>query len=62
MAIRSNNLPALAFKIDSLLVDPERLARMRQAVERLARPQAVFNVVSIVTGTAGAQPVPPSPR
>ena len=50
VAIRCNNLPALAFKIERLLEDGERLARMRQAVARLARPHAASEIVSIVTG------------
>jgi processive 1,2-diacylglycerol beta-glucosyltransferase len=48
-AIRCNNLPALAFKIDALLDDPERIARMRGAVQRLAKPDAAAAIVSIVT-------------
>jgi processive 1,2-diacylglycerol beta-glucosyltransferase len=44
-AIRCNNLPALAFKIDQLLDDSERFERMRANVRRLARPRAAFDVV-----------------
>lgn len=51
VAVRCNNLPALAFKIDALLSDPARFARMQQAVGRLARPNAAADVVSVVTGT-----------
>ncbi len=50
VAIRCNNLPALAFKVDSLLSNPERMERMRRAVVRLARPGAAEQVVRIVTG------------
>jgi processive 1,2-diacylglycerol beta-glucosyltransferase len=50
VAIRCNNLPALAYKIDTLLSDKERFDRMRQAVRRLARPNAAADVVSLVTG------------
>ncbi|HEX7511829.1 MAG TPA: glycosyltransferase, partial [Candidatus Methylomirabilis sp.] len=57
-AIRCNNLPALAFKIDRLLADTERLARMRQAVARLARPQAAADIVSLVTNARPLQPHP----
>jgi processive 1,2-diacylglycerol beta-glucosyltransferase len=35
-AIRGNNLPALAWKVDALLEDAERLAVMRTAARRLA--------------------------
>lgn len=50
VAIRCNNLPALAYKIDTLLSDKERFDRMRQAVRRLARPNAAADVVSLVSG------------
>jgi processive 1,2-diacylglycerol beta-glucosyltransferase len=48
VAIRCNNLPALAYKIDTLLTDRERFSRMQQAVKRMARPDAAFEVVSTV--------------
>jgi processive 1,2-diacylglycerol beta-glucosyltransferase len=46
-AIRCNNLPVLAFKIDRLLDDPPRVARMTDAVRRLARPNAAADVVRL---------------
>ena len=49
VAIRCNNLPALAYKIDTLLSDKERFARRRQAVRRLAHPNAAADVVSLVS-------------
>jgi processive 1,2-diacylglycerol beta-glucosyltransferase len=48
VGIRCNNLPALAYKIDTLLSDQERFSKMQQAVKRLARPHAAFEVVSTV--------------
>jgi processive 1,2-diacylglycerol beta-glucosyltransferase len=48
VAIRCNNLPALPFKIDTLLADRERFSKMQQAVKRLARPHAASEIVSIV--------------
>lgn len=45
-AIRCNNLPVLADKIDRLLGDPARLAAMRANVRRLARPRAAHDVVT----------------
>ena len=45
-AIRSNNPPALAYKIDRLLDDPARFAAMRTHALRLARPRAAFDVAS----------------
>ncbi len=45
-AIRCNNLPVLAYKIDQLLDDPERLSTMKANVRRLARPQAACTIVN----------------
>jgi processive 1,2-diacylglycerol beta-glucosyltransferase len=45
-AIRCNNLPVLAYKIDRLLDDPERLATMRANVRRLARPHAAREIIT----------------
>jgi processive 1,2-diacylglycerol beta-glucosyltransferase len=45
-AIRGNNLPALAWKVDALLDDPERLAGMRAAARRLAQPRAARAIVA----------------
>jgi processive 1,2-diacylglycerol beta-glucosyltransferase len=45
-AIRGNNLPALAWNVDALLDDPERLAAMRAAARRLARPAAARAIVA----------------
>jgi processive 1,2-diacylglycerol beta-glucosyltransferase len=47
-ALRCNNLPVLAYKIDRLLDDPPRMAAMRANVRRLARPRAAFEIVSKV--------------
>jgi processive 1,2-diacylglycerol beta-glucosyltransferase len=44
-AIKVNNLGTLAYKIDSLLDAPARLARLREGVARIARPRAVYDVV-----------------
>ncbi|HKS40256.1 MAG TPA: glycosyltransferase [Blastocatellia bacterium] len=44
-AIRANNLPVLAYKIDRLLDDSARLARMQESVRRIARPRAAFDIV-----------------
>ena len=46
VAIRCNNLPALAHKIDQLLDDPQRLKAMQKNVRRLARPRAAREIVS----------------
>jgi processive 1,2-diacylglycerol beta-glucosyltransferase len=50
VAIRCNNLPALAWKIDRLLDDPERLAAMRANARRLGRPHAARDIAATLTG------------
>ena len=45
VAIRCNNLPALAFKIDRMLDDPKRVAVMKSNARRLARPNAARDIV-----------------
>lgn len=45
VALRCNNLPALAWKMDQLLDDPKRLETMRQNVQRVARPAAASEIV-----------------
>ncbi|HEY9282067.1 MAG TPA: glycosyltransferase [Pyrinomonadaceae bacterium] len=45
VAIRCNNLPALAYKIDRLLSDPARFDAMRAAARRMARPDAARDIV-----------------
>jgi len=54
VAIRCNNLPALAYKIDRLLDDPARLAAMQGNVGRLARPHAARDVVATLLRAEGA--------
>ena len=46
VAIRCNNLPVLAYKIDRLLDDEVRFAAMLANATRLARPTAAFDIVS----------------
>jgi len=43
-AIRCNNLPAAAWKIAALLDDTQRLARMREAAQRMAKPRAAADI------------------
>jgi processive 1,2-diacylglycerol beta-glucosyltransferase len=43
-AIRCNNLPAAAWKIANLLDDPAKLARMRDASCKMARPTAAATI------------------
>ena len=44
-AIRCNNLPTLAFKLDRLLADPMRFATMQASVNRMAHPNAARDIV-----------------
>ncbi len=62
-AIRSNNLPALAWKIDRLLDAPARLASMRENVRRLAKPDAAKDIVEkLMTLKASSSSPSPSGR
>jgi processive 1,2-diacylglycerol beta-glucosyltransferase len=44
-AIKVNNAATLGYKVTNLLQDPKRLAQLRTNVQRVARPQAAFDVV-----------------
>jgi processive 1,2-diacylglycerol beta-glucosyltransferase len=54
VAIRCNNLPALAWKIDRLLDDLARLAVMRANARRLARPHAAQDIAMTLLGLTPA--------
>jgi len=45
VAIRANNLPALAYKVDRLLDDAKRFEGMKSNALRMARPDAAFAIV-----------------
>jgi processive 1,2-diacylglycerol beta-glucosyltransferase len=49
-AVRCNNLPTLAYKIDGILRDQGRLGRMKENARRIGRPRAAEEIVSIVLG------------
>lgn len=53
VAIRCNNLPALAYKIDRLLDDPSRFEAMRAKALALARPNAARDIVSKLLSLRG---------
>src|SRR5204862_5939832 len=46
VAIRCNNLPVIAYKVDRLMDDTARLARMQASARRLARPHAARDIVN----------------
>lgn len=48
VAIKCNNWPALAFKIDRLLADPAHLLRMQQNARRMAKPEAALRIVETI--------------
>jgi processive 1,2-diacylglycerol beta-glucosyltransferase len=45
VGIRSNNLPTLAYKLDRLLSDPDRLATMQANSRRMGHPNAAKEIV-----------------
>ncbi|MET0623010.1 MAG: glycosyltransferase [Pyrinomonadaceae bacterium] len=45
VAVRCNNLPVLAYKLDRLLDDPARFASMQAGAQRMARPDAARTIV-----------------
>jgi processive 1,2-diacylglycerol beta-glucosyltransferase len=45
VAIKCNNWPVLAYKIDKLLDDPQRLVQMKLKARQLARPSAAYDIV-----------------
>jgi processive 1,2-diacylglycerol beta-glucosyltransferase len=47
-AIKVNNIPTLTWKLQALLNDPERLARLRAGATRLSRPRAAYDVATRV--------------
>jgi UDP-N-acetylglucosamine:LPS N-acetylglucosamine transferase len=49
-AVRCNNLPTLACKIDGILGDQERFRKMQENARRIGRSHAASDVVSIVLG------------
>jgi processive 1,2-diacylglycerol beta-glucosyltransferase len=52
-AVRCNNLPTLAYKIDDILGNKARLRRMQESARRIGRPRAASEIVSIVLGGKG---------
>lgn len=45
-AIRCNNLPTLAYKLDRLLADPARFAKMQANARKMGRPKAAQEIVA----------------
>jgi processive 1,2-diacylglycerol beta-glucosyltransferase len=53
-AIKINNLPTLAMKLEALLSEPSRLQQLRDNAKRIGRPQAAFDVAARALRLAGA--------
>ncbi|HKC25230.1 MAG TPA: glycosyltransferase [Thermoanaerobaculia bacterium] len=51
--VRANGLASLRFKVAALLADRARLASMREAARRVARPEAAVEVVRLARNVAG---------
>jgi len=60
-AIRCNNLPVLAYKIDRLLDNPARVSSMQDAAGALARPLAAVEIAMKVEELAKTPYIVPSP-
>jgi processive 1,2-diacylglycerol beta-glucosyltransferase len=56
VAIRCNNLPVLAYKIDRLLSDQRRFGAMRAASKRMGRPHAAREIGSRVCSLKAGSP------
>ncbi|MEN6384866.1 MAG: glycosyltransferase [Phycisphaerales bacterium] len=48
-AIKCNNWPVLAYKIDKLLSNPKRIAQMQKNAHILAKPNAASEIVRKLT-------------
>ena len=46
-AIKINNVGTLAYKLETLLNDPKRLAGLKMAAKKLGRPQAAYDVAKL---------------
>ena len=53
-AIKINNLPTLAMKLEALLADETRLRSLKESARRIAKPQAAFDVAVRAMRLAGA--------
>jgi processive 1,2-diacylglycerol beta-glucosyltransferase len=59
IAIRCNNLPALAYKIERLIEEPGKLVLMRGNALALGRPQAAFTIIDRLDSCLGESPLAP---
>jgi len=52
IGIRCNDLPALSYKLDTLLVQPERLAAMQANTSRLAHPNSATTIIETLMASS----------
>ncbi|MFQ3683584.1 MGDG synthase family glycosyltransferase [Roseiflexus sp.] len=57
VALRCNQMTTLAYKIDRLLENPERLARMRENTRAIGRPDAARVIVETLLNEEADEPV-----
>jgi processive 1,2-diacylglycerol beta-glucosyltransferase len=64
VAIRCNNLPALAYKIDRLIENPDKLAQMAINARAMGKPEAAFTILDrlIALGRNPLRPAGAVPR
>jgi processive 1,2-diacylglycerol beta-glucosyltransferase len=55
-AIRCNNLPALAYKIDTLIDTPGKLAQMKENARSMGNPNAAFTVIDRLLAICPSRP------
>jgi processive 1,2-diacylglycerol beta-glucosyltransferase len=55
-ALRCNNLPTIAWKVERLLAEPGRLDRLRAAALAAGRPRAALDIVSAMGTLVGSTP------
>jgi len=56
-AIKCNEITVLPYKVNQLLQQPERLAKMRENATRLGRPNAARNIVDVLMKDVGTPPM-----
>jgi processive 1,2-diacylglycerol beta-glucosyltransferase len=56
-AIKCNDMTIMAYKIDALLGDPDRLRQMRENTRRLARPDAAQTIVDTLLDRPALPPI-----
>jgi processive 1,2-diacylglycerol beta-glucosyltransferase len=56
-AIKVNDLTIVAYKIDRLLDDPERLERMRECARQIGRPNAAQTIVDMLLDHTALSPI-----